>query len=179
MVVALKAPRVIVGLGNPGNAYVLTRHNVGFRVVEALARKYDTHWQKRDAAEVASAVINGHNVLLVKPQSFMNNSGIIVPFLCKHSKQDGWLVVHDELELPFGKIAFKISGSAKGHNGLRSLIAAGGDAFMRLRCGIGRPSLREDVPHYVLQEFSESQHEVESLIDRSIHAIEGLYNCRN
>jgi PTH1 family peptidyl-tRNA hydrolase len=98
----------------------------------------------------------------------MNNSGMIVPFLQKKGiKAENILVVHDELELPFGAIKMKIGGSAKGHNGLKSLIEHCGPEFARLRFGIGRPEHRESVPDYVLEDFSEDEGEVERLITAS------------
>ena len=103
----------------------------------------------------------------------MNASGRVIPFLTKRGiKPENILVVHDELEQPFGKVAFRIGGSARGHNGLKSLIASCGDQFARIRCGIGRPEQKEQVPAYVLQNFSETAQEVDRLIESAVTMIE-------
>jgi peptidyl-tRNA hydrolase, PTH1 family len=169
-------PKVIIGLGNPGPSYSTTRHNIGFRVVDELASLYGAQWREKDKAEVASITINGSSVLLVKPQTFMNNSGAIAPYLSKQGiRPEDILVVHDELEFPFGKLGYRIGGSARGHNGLRSLMANIGEHFARLRFGIGRPENKHDVPHYVLQHFKEKPSEVEHLIAQAIAMIQELY----
>lgn len=169
--------RVIIGLGNPGHSYYYQRHSIGFRVLDALAKKHDASWKTKDVMQCADITMNGHTVTLVKPQTFMNTSGSVIGHFKKQGiTPEDILVVHDELELPFGKIAFKCGGSAKGHNGLKSIIAAlGSDNFHRLRYGIGRPEQREQVPDYVLQNFSEDQHEVTRLIDQAVDMIESMY----
>ena len=122
---------------------------------------------------MAEVAINGKKVLLIKPLTFMNTSGRVIPFLSKRGiKPEHIVVVHDELEQPFGKVSFRIGGSARGHNGLKSIIAACGDQFARIRCGIGRPEQKEQVPQYVLQNFSEGVAEVDRLIESAITMIE-------
>jgi PTH1 family peptidyl-tRNA hydrolase len=168
--------KVIIGLGNPGLTYSKTRHNIGFRVLDELARRCHETWKQQGNMEVASIEINDGPILLVKPQTTMNVSGKVVPALQKQGiKPEQILVVHDELELPFGKLAIKQGGSHKGHNGLRSLIECMGPDFMRLRFGIGRPENKEDVPDYVLASFNQPANEVEDLISKSIEMIEGLF----
>lgn len=99
----------------------------------------------------------------------MNNSGQVIPFLTKKGiKPENILVVHDELEFPFGKVTYKTGGSARGHNGLRSLIAAMGDAFQRIRIGIDRPTVKEQVPDYVLERFKESPEKLQQVIEKAI-----------
>ena len=165
--------QVIIGLGNPGPAYYHNRHSIGFRVVDALAEKYGAVWRERDDMLIAEATINSKKLLLIKPQTFMNSSGRVVPFWTKRGiKAEHMLVVHDELEQPFGKVSFRIGGSARGHNGLKSLIASCGDQFARIRCGISRPEQKEQVPSYVLQNFSESAKEVDHLIEVAVSMIE-------
>jgi PTH1 family peptidyl-tRNA hydrolase len=165
--------KAIIGLGNPGSNYYYHRHNIGFRIMDELARKYNVRWQKKDLAEIAEIVLHDHPVLLIKPQTYMNSSGKVIPQLQKKGiKPEEILVVHDELELPFSKIAFKMGGSAKGHNGLKSIIEHCGDQFYRLRFGIGRPENREEVPTYVLTNFSENPQKIEELIAQSIKLIE-------
>ena len=115
--------QAIIGLGNPGPAYYYHRHSIGFRVLDELAKAYSTQWASRDIMETATIVIDNKKVLLVKPQTYMNTSGRVIPHLAKQGiKAESILVVHDELEMPFGKIAFKVGGSARGHNGLNHLF---------------------------------------------------------
>ena len=115
--------KVIIGLGNPGTKYQRTRHNIGFLILDALAEKYNASWHTKDNREVAEIEINGKKIILIKPQTFMNSSGKIIPSLLKQGvKPENILVVHDELEKPFGKVELKIGGSHRGHNGLRSII---------------------------------------------------------
>lgn len=168
--------QVIIGLGNPGQSYYYQRHSIGFRILDELAQKYGATWHARDLMEYAKISINGHHVLLVKPQTYMNSSGKVIPYLTKQGiKAENILVVHDELELPFGKIALKMGGSAKGHNGLKSLIAVCGDNFARFRFGIGRPADKATVPDYVLSHFSESSILFEEALAKAVAALEELF----
>lgn len=163
--------QAIIGLGNPGKKYHHNRHNIGFRIVDALVAQHHGSWKTKDHMEYAQITINGKPVIVVKPTTYMNDSGKVVPVLLKQGiKPENIMVVHDELELPFGHIKAKKGGSAKGHNGLKSIIAACGDAFNRLRFGIGRPANREDVPTFVLENF-DSLDELESLIEKSLDLI--------
>lgn len=170
--------KAIIGLGNPGKRYYNNRHSIGFRVLDALAEKYNSSWTSKENMEIAEISINNHQILLIKPQTFMNSSGKVIPYVLKKGiKDENILVVHDELELPFGQIKIKKGGSAKGHNGLKSIIQNCSEHFYRLRFGIGRPAEREQVPEYVLEDFSEEQSEVEHNINKSIAMIEQLVNC--
>lgn len=160
--------KAIIGLGNPGPAYYATRHNIGFLILDALADQNMGSWQSKQNMEICSINFGGHNILLIKPQTFMNNSGQVLSYLAKQGiKQENLLVVHDELELPFGSIKFKFDGSAKGHNGLKSIIAHGGSNFLRLRFGIDRPIDRDEVSDYVLAKFKESQSVIDEKIDQA------------
>lgn len=172
----ISKPKALIGLGNPESRLKHTRHNIGFDVIDALATLHGGQWQRKSSNEVATVTLEGHEVLLVKPQTYMNNSGDAIPLIKKHGfKPEEVLVIHDELELPFGRLAFKQGGSAKGHNGLRSIIERWGtDGFARLRYGIGRPLHKEQVGDYVLQKFENSK-EAEYLINESISLIEQLY----
>ncbi len=164
--------KLIVGLGNPGQQFLKTRHNVGFSVLDALAEYFGVSWRSDDKMDIAAVDYNGKSFYLVKPKTFMNNSGQVWPaFVKKGIRVDQLIVVHDELELPFGKIAIKIGGSAKGHNGLRSFISHATDAFTRIRFGIGRPENREDVPRYVLEKFKESDQELAQAVEKALKAI--------
>lgn len=169
-------PLAIIGLGNPEPRFMRTRHNIGFSIIDALASAHGASWQSKKNYEAASISFGDTRVLLVKPQTYMNNSGDVVPALKQAGiKPADTLVLHDELELPFGKIALKVGGSAKGHNGLKSLISAcGTDEFARLRFGIGRPDIKEQVPSYVLNPF-ENPSEVTHLIQNAVTLIQDLY----
>ena len=146
--------RIIVGLGNPGATYANTRHNVGFMALDALAREWGAVWKldKARKAELAS----GPGVLLVKPQTFMNDSGFCVGPLMRYFKftPEQVLVVYDDTALPVGALRLRAGGSDGGHNGMKSLIAhLGSDRFPRLRVGIGSHGLKTLVGH-VLGSFS-------------------------
>ncbi len=163
--------KVIIGLGNPGTKYYVTRHSIGFRVLDAIAQQLGATWRQRETMEIAQTSHAGHSLLLVKPQTFMNASGQVIPFLTKQGiKPEEMLVVHDELELPFGKVAVKHGGSARGHNGLKSIVTFAGSDFVRLRVGTGRPEKPENVSIFVLEQFNQSPDEVKVLIDQAAKA---------
>jgi PTH1 family peptidyl-tRNA hydrolase len=165
--------QAIIGLGNPGPKFERTRHNIGFMVVDALAEKYGGVWQAKDLMEVAQIQVGAKQILLIKPQTYMNSSGKVIPFLTKKGiKPENILVVHDELELPLGKLKIRLAGSAKGHNGLRSIIEQIGDKFPRLSFGIDRPAQKEVVPQYVLEKFSIALQELERYIEQAVEVIE-------
>ena len=166
--------KVIIGLGNPGQKFSLTRHNIGFLVADFLVDKYAGNWTSKNNSEVAEIAINQKNILVIKPQTFMNNSGEVLPSLQKKGiKPEEIVVIHDELELPFGKVSIKKGGSAKGHNGLKSIISYIGDDFYRVRCGIGRPVGREDVPDYVLSNFAPTE-DIQLMIIQATEVLEKL-----
>ena len=159
--------RAIIGLGNPGPKYAKTRHNIGFRVLDQIAREYQVSWQEnKNMLYAIITELNDQPVYVIKPLTFMNTSGEVMPWLTKKGiKGDQIIVVHDELEKPFGSNATKFSGSAKGHNGLRSIIGVIGQDFWRLRFGIGRPQPETSVADYVLNPFSaEEEQKLSQLI---------------
>jgi len=167
--------KAIIGLGNPGSRFFNHRHNIGFMVLDALTDAYSAQWQSKDLMELAVLNVNGKKIMLIKPQTFMNNSGKVIPILNKQGiKPENILVVHDELEKPFGHLSISFGGSARGHNGLRSIIETWGKEFARLRFGIGRPKNKEDVGQYVLSSFSEPQLELEELIGQAVQQIKNL-----
>jgi PTH1 family peptidyl-tRNA hydrolase len=158
------AIKLIVGLGNPGHEYETTRHNAGFWLVEELARRHGGKFrlEPRFSAELARVQIAGEDRWLVKPQDFMNNSGRVTAAVASFYKVDvaALLVAHDELDLPPGALRLKVGGGAGGHNGLKDLIAHFGDAFWRLRMGVGHPGNRELVTQYLLGRTSSAEREL-------------------
>lgn len=175
----LPSIKAIIGLGNPGRQYVHTRHNIGFKVVDALCERFGGQWREQANMERADIHVSGKKIVLIKPQTFMNSSGDVLPHLQKQGvDKESLIVVHDELELPFGQIKTRMGGSARGHNGLRSVIERLGEDFARLRCGIGRPERREDVPTYVLQNFSENPADVSHLIAQAADTLEKIIACQ-
>ncbi len=165
--------KAIIGLGNPGPKFYATRHNIGFQVVDALANQYNSTWSSKDLFDESIIQIDSAPIILIKPMTYMNDSGKVMAYLHKKGiKQPDTLVVHDELEKPFGTVSYRLGGSARGHNGLRSIIAHGGENFGRIRVGIGRPAEREQVPDYVLKPFIEKQDAINRMIDGAITLIE-------
>ncbi len=161
---APKKIRMVAGLGNPGDEYENTRHNAGFKAIDELARQAGvTYWKTQLGAEVA--VIQVHDpdadgarreVVLVKPQSYMNTSGGPISKLCAQYQVsvEELLVIHDELDIPEGDVRVKVGGGHAGHNGLRSIIdKMGGRDFNRIRVGIGNPPGRMPVADFVLKQF--------------------------
>jgi PTH1 family peptidyl-tRNA hydrolase len=147
----------VAGLGNPGREYAFTRHNIGFIVVDELARRFSLDgWRKKSGAE--QGLLRTHDVLLVKPQTFMNSSGAPLRVIASWHKVQpaSLLVVVDDLDLPFGKLRMRRGGSSGGHNGLKSIIALFGEDFPRLRIGIGRGREGEAIDR-VLGTFSENE----------------------
>lgn len=148
---------LVAGLGNPGDEYARTRHNAGFRTVDELADRLGaTYWKSQAGAQVAVVRAAGREVVLAKPQSFMNTSGGPVSKLCAAYgvEPEGLLVVHDELDIPAGDVRVKFGGGHGGHNGLRSIVdKLGSRNFSRVRVGIGRPPGRMDPADFVLREL--------------------------
>ncbi len=169
--------RVIAGLGNPGKNFAGNRHNIGFMVLDRLAAQHRLRFDKMmNRGMVALGDISGVKVALVKPQTFMNDSGVCVSPLLKFYKStpDDLLVVYDELDLPSGQVKLRKQGGPAGHNGMRSLIQhVGTPDFARLRMGIGRPPGRMAPKDFVLQDFSKMElAELDSTIDRATKGIE-------
>jgi len=154
------APHLLVGLGNPEPRYARNRHNLGFRVVDALGAQIGADWARKFDGELGQAVIAGEKVLLLKPMTFMNRSGDSVAPTARFFKVPPsrvW-VAHDELDLDFGRVQLKQGGGTAGHNGLKSIAASlGSKDFGRLRLGIGRPPAGLDPADYVLSDFTKSE----------------------
>lgn len=169
---------LIVGLGNPGEEYTRTRHNIGFRVVDALGDRYRLAFsEKRAKARVAEGTIAGERVALAKPFTYMNASGQAITGLRQWYKIDpatNLLVVYDDLDLPFGAVRLRERGSAGTHNGMRSIVSLlGSQQFPRLRIGIDRTPPGWDTANYVLGRFTREQEEqLPQVIDTAVDAIE-------
>jgi PTH1 family peptidyl-tRNA hydrolase len=166
--------KLIAGLGNPGPTYRGTRHNVGFDVVDTLARRASIAFESAPA-EALMARWRSNDTLLVKPLTFMNHSGQAIGDVLRYFKIDvaDLLVVVDEVQLPLGKLRARARGSAGGHNGLKSVIAHLGEAFARLRLGVGRGDDRRDLADHVLARFERDEAgEVERMIARAADASE-------
>ncbi len=148
--------RVIVGLGNPGAQYERNRHNIGFQAIERLALKLGATWQKKPLLELAEARVGAGKLFLVKPLTFMNSSGAAVAPLLRFQKIDPvqLLVIHDDLDRPFGKVRIRTGGSSGGQNGVKDISEKlGTDQFVRLKLGIDRPPAQWSVVNWVLSNF--------------------------
>jgi PTH1 family peptidyl-tRNA hydrolase len=168
-------PWIVVGLGNPGARYEHTRHNVGFMCIDLLASRHNIRMNdKREHAVIGEGAIDGKRVVLAKPRTFMNNSGVAVQYLRQRYGGDlsRLIVVIDDMDLPVGKLRLRAAGSSGGHNGLNSITAiVGSQAYPRLRIGIGRPG--GGAIGHVLGRFEE--HEAEAVIttlERAAEAVE-------
>jgi PTH1 family peptidyl-tRNA hydrolase len=152
--------RLVVGLGNPGARYARNRHNVGFLAVDLIARRHGvSSFRSRFKGAIAEGVIGGERRLLLKPQTFMNDSGESVAETARFFKilPSEIVVIHDEIDLRPGKLRVKRGGGTAGHNGLRSIDALLGPDFWRVRIGVGHPGVKELVQPYVLQNFSSEE----------------------
>lgn len=173
--------RLVVGLGNPGAQYAWTRHNLGFMLIDWLARDAGAQVKRSECRSlVGRAEIEGERVELVKPQTYMNLSGEAVACLvAKHElreRPDALIVISDDLALPFGTIRLRARGSAGGHNGLKSIIASlKTDEFVRLRIGIQPEHRVGDTSRFVLDEFPHgTRAEVEKILERSAAALRAI-----
>ena len=173
--------RLVVGLGNPGSEYEWTRHNLGFMLIDKLAEDAGASVKRRECRSlVGGAVIEGERVRLAKPQTFMNLSGEAVACLiAKFDSPDAGkslIIIGDDLALPFGTIRLRARGSAGGHNGLRSIIAAlGTNEFIRLRIGIQPEHPVSDAKRFVLAEFPKAERPaVEEILERGAEAVRAV-----
>jgi PTH1 family peptidyl-tRNA hydrolase len=151
--------RLFVGLGNPGTKYALNRHNIGFMAVDEIARRHGfAPWRRRFQGMTSEGTLDQEKVVLLRPETFMNESGRAVQEASNFFKLgiDDIVVFQDELELPPAKVRVKIGGGIAGHNGLRSISAHIGNDYRRVRLGIGHPGVKELVHGYVLSDFAKS-----------------------
>ncbi len=181
--------KIIVGLGNPGISYRMTRHNIGFMVVDRLAKLNHTSIRtKRFKSLFGTGWIDSQQALFVKPMTFMNRSGEAVKRVADFfgSATDDLLVLHDDLDLPIGRLRFKQRGGDGGHQGVRSIIdSIGGNNFLRLKIGIGRPPEGMDPANYVLGTFGkDEQSQLDQILSEAAEAVrvmllEGLEKAMN
>jgi PTH1 family peptidyl-tRNA hydrolase len=169
---------LVVGLGNPGREYARNRHNVGWLVVDEVARRHDASWREKFSGRLAELRIDDHRVALLKPETYMNDSGSSVGAALRFFKlePDAVLVVHDEVDLDQGRLQARLGGGLAGHNGLRSIAAhLKTPDFLRLRVGVGRPGRGDPRPvaDYVLSDF-EPADDADALIARAADAVEAL-----
>ncbi|EHB58274.1 aminoacyl-tRNA hydrolase [Mycolicibacterium vinylchloridicum] len=173
-------PLLVVGLGNPGPQYAKTRHNLGFMVADVLAARMGGQFKvhKRSGAEIVTGRLGHRPVVLAKPRTYMNESGRQVGPLAKFYSvmPTDLIVIHDELDIDFGRIRLKLGGGEGGHNGLRSVASSlGTKNFQRVRIGVGRPPGRKDPAAYVLETFSAAERpEVPAICEQAADATELL-----
>ena len=171
---------LLVGLGNPGPKYAQNRHNIGFMVVDELARRHPfAPAREKFGGEVAAGEVAGQRAVLLKPMEYMNLSGFAVQRAAAFYQVEAkdLVVVHDEIDLDFGRLRLKVDGGHGGHNGLRSILQELGSAeFARVRCGVGRPgATRQDVADYVLADFQKGEKEEAAiLIQEAADAVEAV-----
>jgi PTH1 family peptidyl-tRNA hydrolase len=169
---------LVVGLGNPGREYARNRHNVGWMVVEELARRHGGSWRSKFSGQLAEIRLDGHKVALLKPETYMNESGRSIGAAASYFKvdPDAVLVVHDEGDLDLGRLQLRLGGGLGGHNGLRSIAAhLKTQDFLRLRVGVGRPERGDPRPlaDYVLSDF-QPHDDAERLVATAADAVERL-----
>lgn len=171
--------KLVVGLGNPGPEYAATRHNIGFLVAQKFAQQMGVSL-KRQAYQgiVGTGRANGQETMVLLPQTYMNRSGVSVVSASKSKgiAAEDIVVIHDEIDLPFGSIRIKVGGGHGGHNGLRSIVdLLGCRDFLRVRMGVGRPQGQVDVAKYVLGQFSSTERsQLDNVLENSVKALEVL-----
>ena len=166
---------LIVGLGNPDSKYKNNRHNVGFMLIDKLVDEHDcTHINK---APFRGELYQSTDILFLKPHTYMNLSGESVRAVNDYYKPNRIIVIHDDLDLPFGTLRYKIGGGHGGHNGLRSIDANIGKDYIRVRIGIGKPNNKSDVANFVLSDFSKSQKDaLKNILEVSFKATKWIIN---
>ena len=169
---------LVVGLGNPGREYTRNRHNVGHLVLDELARRHGGSWKSKFSGQVSEIRLDGHKVALLKPETYMNESGVAVSGATRFYKLEPGevLIVHDEGDFDLGRLELKVGGGLSGHNGLRSIAQhLKTPDFLRLRVGVGRPDRGDPRPlaDYVLSNF-EPQDDADNLVARAADAVEQL-----
>ena len=151
---------LLVGLGNPGSNYTNTRHNIGFKIIDAINAHFKLSKQKpKFKGLLTTGNIEDKKIYAIKPLTFMNNSGICIRELIEYFKIDSKevIVFHDDLDIEFGKVKAKFAGSSAGHNGIESIDKFIGKDYSRVRIGIGKPKMKNDVADHVLKDFDEDE----------------------
>ncbi|HKP17238.1 MAG TPA: aminoacyl-tRNA hydrolase [Gaiellaceae bacterium] len=169
---------LVAGLGNPGREYAVTRHNVGWMVLDELARRRGGSWRSKFSGQLAEVRLEGRRLALLKPETYMNESGRSIAAAARFFKSEpaSLLVAHDDVDLEEGRLQARLGGGLAGHNGLRSIARElGSQDFLRLRIGVGRPARgdRRPVADYVLAPFA-PETDVEALVSRAADAVEAL-----
>jgi peptidyl-tRNA hydrolase, PTH1 family len=169
---------LVAGLGNPGREHERDRHNVGWMVVDELAQRHDGRWRSKFSGRVAEARVDGGRVALLKPETYMNESGRSIGAAARFFKvePEALLVVHDDVDLDIGRLQARLGGGLAGHNGLRSISQAlGTQGFLRLRIGVGRPGRgdQRSVADYVLSPFAADDDSV-GIVARAADAVEAI-----
>jgi PTH1 family peptidyl-tRNA hydrolase len=169
---------LVAGLGNPGRDYARTRHNVGWMVLDELARRQGGSWRSKFSGQLSEIRLDGGRLALVKPETYMNESGRSIAAAAKFFKApvDAVLVVHDDVDLEEGRLQVRLGGGLAGHNGLRSIASSlGSQDFLRIRIGVGRPGHgdRRSVADYVLAPFDPGA-DVDALVARAADAVESI-----
>ncbi|MDJ0613351.1 MAG: aminoacyl-tRNA hydrolase [Rhizobiaceae bacterium] len=162
---------IIAGLGNPGGKYAGNRHNIGFMAADEIVRRHSFGpWKSKHKAEISDGTLDGEKVLIVKPMTFMNESGQSIGEILRFYKEDisNLVVIYDELDLAPGKLRIKTGGGHGGHNGIKSIDAHCGKDYRRMRLGIGHPGSKERVTGHVLGDFAKADQEWLDLLLRSI-----------
>ncbi len=207
----IKSMKLIIGLGNPGEKYTGTRHNIGFETLDHLLKKYEplsnSTWEtdKKTKSVIKKAEINKAPVLLAKPQTYMNNSGMAASLLLSYYKikAEEMIIIHDDLDLPLGKIQIRFGGGTAGHNGLESIIEAiNTEQFVRIRMGVGHPRAKtagkviriqndNSISSYVISHFAETEHkdvrnmkkhvqkQLELLLEHGFNTFMSKYNTKS
>lgn len=176
--------KLIVGLGNPGKEYDGTRHNIGFDIIDLLAKELEVvNFREKFQGLIAETMIKDEKVFLLKPMTYMNLSGNSIKEVMKFYKMDpieDLIVIYDDMDLPLGQLRIKLKGSAGGHNGIKSIISHMGNDFFRVKCGIGKAKRKEETVNFVLGGFSKSEmEEVESLMEDAVKAVQSIVTAKN
>ncbi len=174
---------LFVGLGNYGNEYENTRHNVGFIIADKFIREYNFINQgKKFHSEIFTGSINGEKGIIIKPQTYMNKSGIAVSEVARFYKipLENIYVFHDDMDISLGRMKYKVGGSSAGHNGIKSIDEMIGKDYNRIRIGIGRPVFEGDIINFVLNKFTEDERVViENICDKIVNNANLLLNNKN
>ena len=175
--------KLIVGLGNPGEKYLQTRHNVGYLAVTTIAENNNfSNWREKFQGYISTGILNSEKIIILKPTTYMNLSGQSVGELIRFYKisTKDIIVIHDDIDLTLTKVKIKVGGGHAGHNGLRSIDQHIGSEYIRIRIGVGRPTNKSAVADYVLNNFSKSENDIiESLVEQIADATTYLIQEQN